>query len=107
MKKDCVYMNKCYRHGSALELTGENLLCNDGEWEKDLDQPEDRKTKAPGKDMSDITESWLEHHSHPAGFGEHRFRADHKRKRRVKPTGAEGEALVRYPEFEALQPERR
>ncbi len=34
MKKDCVYMNRCYRHGSALELKGENLLCNDGEWEK-------------------------------------------------------------------------
>ncbi|MGA2225862.1 MAG: hypothetical protein ABSH41_15620 [Syntrophobacteraceae bacterium] len=51
MKKDCVYMNKCYRHGSALELTGENLLCNDGEWKKDLDQPKDRKTKALGKDM--------------------------------------------------------
>jgi len=54
MKKDCVYMNKCYRHGSALELTGDNLLCNDGKWEKGLDLPEDRKTKAPGKGMSDI-----------------------------------------------------
>ncbi len=44
MKKDCVYMRKCYRHGSALESTGAKLLCNDGEWEKDLGQTEDRKT---------------------------------------------------------------
>ena len=54
MKKDCVYMNKCYRHGSALELKGENLLCNDGEWKKDLDQPGEGTIIAPGKDMSDI-----------------------------------------------------
>ena len=43
MKKDCVYMDKCYRHGSSLKLTGENLLCNDGAWEKDLDQPKESK----------------------------------------------------------------
>ena len=49
MKKDCVCMNKCYRHGSALELRGKNLLCNDGEWKKNIDQPKDRKTRTSWK----------------------------------------------------------
>ncbi len=34
MKKDCVYRNKCYRHGSSLKLNGEDLSCNDGQWKK-------------------------------------------------------------------------
>ena len=49
MKKDCVYMNKCYRHGSALKLKSEDLLCNDGLWKKGTDQPASAKEMAPGK----------------------------------------------------------
>lgn len=77
MKKDCVYMNKCYRHGSALELTGDNLLCNDGAWEKGLDRRRNAKLKLLEKTCQ-IRGTWLGHHSNRAGFGEHRFRADYK-----------------------------
>jgi hypothetical protein len=52
MKKDCIYMKKCYRDGSLLKETGESLLCKDGVWEKKDDRPD--STIAPGKDMSDI-----------------------------------------------------
>lgn len=54
MEKDCFYMNKYYSHGSLLKLTGENLLCNDGTWEKEIDRPDPCSTISPGKDLGDI-----------------------------------------------------
>ncbi len=54
MKKDCVYQAKCYSHGSSLNLAGEELVCNDGRWEKEPDTPRPELTIAPGEGMSDI-----------------------------------------------------
>jgi hypothetical protein len=52
MKKDCVYEGKCFAHGSPLDIPGETLVCSDGRWVKELDQPS--PTVAPGEDLSDI-----------------------------------------------------
>ena len=54
MKKDCVYMDKCYRHGSSLRLDGEELLCDDGSWKKGMDLRVPGREISPGKDLSDI-----------------------------------------------------
>ncbi len=53
MKKDCVYEKKCYRHGSALNVPGENRICNNGEWEEGLPSSPGLDI-APGEGMSDI-----------------------------------------------------
>ncbi len=54
MKKDCVYMDKCYQHGSTVKLMDEDMVCNDGRWESDTNERVPGMTIAPGKDMSDI-----------------------------------------------------
>jgi hypothetical protein len=54
MRKDCVYEGECYAHGSSLKVPGEAMVCTDGRWVKELDQPIPSLTIAPGEDLSDI-----------------------------------------------------
>ncbi len=54
MRKDCVYMGKCYQHGSAVKLIDDELVCNDGRWEKENIEKVPGVVIAPGKDMSEI-----------------------------------------------------
>ncbi len=52
MRKDCVYEGKCYSHGAALAVSGEDMVCNDGNWEKELAKP--GLTIAPGENLSEL-----------------------------------------------------
>ncbi len=52
MRKDCVYEGKCYSHGAALPMFGEDMVCNDGKWEKEHSKP--GLTIAPGEGLSEI-----------------------------------------------------
>ncbi len=52
MKKDCVYEAKCYAHGAALNMSGQDMICKDGKWEKEPPGP--GLTIGPGEGMSDI-----------------------------------------------------
>ncbi len=54
-KKDCTRNGKTYEHGSVLNEEGLDLLCDNGDWTKEMREPPGPELViAPGKDLSEM-----------------------------------------------------